>query len=70
MTDFWRGDDGRMHKRERGQAADEGHLIIATLGLARGLHMHLLRRWARNKNDERGDFDVGWHGADERWPGV
>ena len=46
------------------QAADEGNLIIATSGLVCGLHMHLLRRWARNRNDERGDFDDDDRSAD------
>jgi hypothetical protein len=43
---------------------DEGHLIIATLGLVYELQMHLLRRWRGSSNDERGDSDDDWRRAD------
>jgi hypothetical protein len=67
MTDFWRGDDGRITGRETGRA-DEELLTVATLGLVREMQVHLLRRWAGNRDDEHGDLDDGGCGADEGEP--
>ena len=43
-------------EKMRGDQRDEGLLMIAMLSLACGVHLKLLRRWARNRDDKRGDF--------------
>ena len=56
---------GGFTGKETRSAEDEESLIVAMLSLACGMHMHSLRRWARNGHDERGDFDHDGCGADE-----